>query len=99
MLAFFSSWLEEESAYNGGEHARGVFAAGEGSCQEEDDDGNRDGGDGEVEFYVAVVDNNNDELDGEAEEEEEVEFEEGDVDLEMVSFCIRGIFRNIGQED
>lgn len=58
------------------------FAAGEVGGEKEEDDGDRDGGDREVELGVCGAGDDDDELNGEAEEEEEIELEQGDVNLD-----------------
>jgi hypothetical protein len=61
------------------------FAAGDPRGEEQENNGDGEGGYGENEFVgVDVAACDDEELHGKAEEEEEVEFEEGDVNLDVV---------------
>jgi hypothetical protein len=72
----------------GGEHSSCRLASCKPCCREQDEDGNRNGRNGEIGFdgrsVVAHYDNK---LDREAEEEEEVKLEEGNVNL-LLGQCI-----------
>ena len=63
-----------DGAYNDGNHASLVLLSNPIGSKKEDGDGDGDGGNGKVEFHVAGMLNDDEELDCEAEKQEEVEF-------------------------
>jgi hypothetical protein len=70
--------------YNDDDHANCALASHEECGTEKDQNRNWDGSGGKRELDVlSVVGDDNQELDGKAEEEEEIEFEQGDVNLQM----------------
>lgn len=82
-----SDQLEDEVAEtsevenNDSDHASLVLTASEESGGKQNQDSNRDGDDGQREFGIILVSNNDNELHDEAEEEEEIELEESDINL------------------
>ena len=76
--------------YDDQRHSSPGFAPAEDAGHDKDDNGDGNGGYGEPDFgIVAVVVDDDDELDGKAEKEEEVEFQKGDVDLECRDYQLR----------
>lgn len=63
------------------DHAHLVLLISEVGSAEQDENGDRDSGDGQSKFGIALLGNDDDELDDEAQEEEEIELQESDVDL------------------
>lgn len=70
---------------DGGDHASFDFLAGPNRSESQNNDCDRDGGDGEVEFGVGDIGYDDQELNGETEEEVEIELKKGDINLEAVS--------------
>lgn len=93
LVGFLVAWLvdtdklEKEIAETAKEedddsnHSWLVFAASEKCSGKKNDNGNWDGSDGQSEFDVGGVGDNDDELYDESKEEEEIELEQSNVDL------------------
>lgn len=73
----------KEFTYNDHQHAYPILLSGPVAGHEENDNRNRNGGQGETKFIVlgVVVTDDDGKLHGEAKKEEEIEFEKGNVDL------------------
>jgi hypothetical protein len=69
--------------YNDNDHADGALATHEECGTEKDQNRNWDGSSGKCELDILSIGDDNQELDGKPEEEEEIEFEQGDVNLQM----------------
>ena len=73
---------EKGSSYNDDHHACYAFPSREIGSHDQDGDCDRDGSNGQSEFAIFYVDDDNHELNGESQEEKEVKLEKSDVDLE-----------------
>lgn len=77
-----------EVEQDGEGHADLVLVAREEGCREQDEDGYRDGGDGQRELGLGNGDDDDEELDREAQEEEKIELQQCDVDLGKPSLVV-----------